>query len=308
MTAEPMVFDPEVEALLREIAADPNSSLLRVTRPQAVKGLFERTERVSPGMTGLSSAERHLVQVHRNEVAHLLREVCRWRMLNDPGSKENFTPYSGANEARQTSLQELADRTRSLQEGAKKTESDSALQLIEKCIGGTDVVHVSSLASASQRLEPHDAARIYIGLDLAFRGRPHSAIRVYKSLLAECVEPAMRSSAWANTALAYELLGMNEMMVGCTSQSALASDNPTAATEWLFGALLLEDKAASLAASHRIEDLTNGHLKPVQWYVSTLRARRAAGSFTPTRSQKRFVQTLSDSLAPAARGIVDAFE
>lgn len=306
MTAEPKVFDPEVEALLREIAADPNSSLLRVTRPQAVKGLFERTERVSPGMTGLSSAERHLVQVHRNEVAHLLREVCRWRMMNDPASKANFSPYNGATETKHSSLKEFEDAARSLERNEPDPDSHSALQLIKECIGEQGV-HVSSIASASQRLEPHDASRIYIGLDLAFRGKPHSAIRVYKSVLDDCVEPAMRSSAWANAAVAYELLGMNEMMVGCTSQSALASDNPTSASEWLFGALLLEDKAGALAASHRIHDLTNGHLKPVQWYVSTLVVRRANGSFRPTRSQLHFVNSLSGSLAPAARGIVDAF-
>ena len=42
MTPEPLGFDPELEGLLRELAADPRSQLLRSTRPRTTAGLLER--------------------------------------------------------------------------------------------------------------------------------------------------------------------------------------------------------------------------------------------------------------------------
>jgi hypothetical protein len=309
MTAEPKVFDPEVEALLREIAADPNSSLLRVTRPQAVKGLFERTERVSPGMTGLSSAERHLVQVHRNEVAHLLREVCRWRMLNDPASKRDLAPYPGAGDTEGADVQELGHAVRRLEEdeeGESDATSYSALQLIKQCVvGPSKGVHVSSLASASHRLEPHDANRIYIGLDLTFRGKPHAALRVYRALLSECTDPSMRSSAWGNAAVPYELLNSPTTMMECFRRSALSAENLLSAMEWLHGAIRCEDKGEALRAGEMMTDLCDRGPSILDWYEGTLLERRVAWS--PTKSQAMFARSLRSSLTPPSRRIADVF-
>lgn len=69
---QPPLLDPEVEALLAEIARDPRSSLLRAPRARNLPELFRPPDLVRPSATFLTRAERHLLAVHREEVAFLL--------------------------------------------------------------------------------------------------------------------------------------------------------------------------------------------------------------------------------------------
>lgn len=67
------LLHPEVEHLLAEIAADPNSSLLRIPRTKVLPELFRPPDPIRQSAYFLTSAERHLLAVHREEVAHWLR-------------------------------------------------------------------------------------------------------------------------------------------------------------------------------------------------------------------------------------------
>lgn len=67
------LLHPEVEHLLAEIAADPNSSLLRIPRAKILPELFRPPDPIRQSAYFLTSAERHLLAVHREEVAHWLR-------------------------------------------------------------------------------------------------------------------------------------------------------------------------------------------------------------------------------------------
>src|SRR5436189_4868215 len=81
---ESLAFDPELEELLREIAADPGSRLLRMPRSTRPRDLLAIPEPVTRARAGLSVAERHLIEVHRDELAHLLRRACLIRFFSDP--------------------------------------------------------------------------------------------------------------------------------------------------------------------------------------------------------------------------------
>ncbi|MCA9067038.1 MAG: hypothetical protein KDA96_28440, partial [Planctomycetaceae bacterium] len=72
MSAQGIHLDPEVEGLLREIAADPGSSLLRVERPKTLRPLLEREHAAGARMAGLTNAERHLLERYRDEVGYAL--------------------------------------------------------------------------------------------------------------------------------------------------------------------------------------------------------------------------------------------
>ena len=67
------LLHPEVEHLLAEIAADPNSSLLRIPRAKVLPELFRPPDPIRQSAHFMTSAERHLLAVHREEVAHWLR-------------------------------------------------------------------------------------------------------------------------------------------------------------------------------------------------------------------------------------------
>lgn len=70
------LLEPALEELLREVASDPRSSLLRVDRPSLLKGPFDHDPMVRESFTGLRSAERELLRVYRQELGHALRECC----------------------------------------------------------------------------------------------------------------------------------------------------------------------------------------------------------------------------------------
>ena len=74
-------LDPEVEGILVDIARDKNSTLLRV--PTRDLGAFAVSGHVA-GTTGLTSAERHLLQTHRVELARALRDICRSSLRSNP--------------------------------------------------------------------------------------------------------------------------------------------------------------------------------------------------------------------------------
>lgn len=81
MTPDVMELHPEVEGILREVAAQPGSVLLRVPRGKELRTLREDTALASPTDSALSRAERHLVAVYREEVAFALRQAAWYRMV-----------------------------------------------------------------------------------------------------------------------------------------------------------------------------------------------------------------------------------
>lgn len=83
MAPDVIELHPEVEEILREVAAQPGSVLLRVPRGRELRTLREDASLASPTDSALSRAERHLVAVYREEVAFALRQAAWYRMVTD---------------------------------------------------------------------------------------------------------------------------------------------------------------------------------------------------------------------------------
>jgi hypothetical protein len=66
---EPILLDPRAEEILRDIAADPNSCLLRLQPDDLARSLRRGELPDRAGTTGLPRAERELLRAHRAEVA-----------------------------------------------------------------------------------------------------------------------------------------------------------------------------------------------------------------------------------------------
>jgi len=75
MSDSSYLLDPEVEAILQEVAKDPDSVLLRVDRPKELRVLLAGGDTVVRSKTGLSSAEKQLLEVHRDEAASVSSRV-----------------------------------------------------------------------------------------------------------------------------------------------------------------------------------------------------------------------------------------
>ena len=83
MTVDSPIFSPEIEELLREVAAEPDSMLLRMPREKVRGTLLENRSPLGPMTAGLSSAERELVRVHRDEFAYQLRRAAWIKLAGD---------------------------------------------------------------------------------------------------------------------------------------------------------------------------------------------------------------------------------
>ena len=69
------ILSPDLEGVLRDLARHGSGSLLAVDPQQVVRTLRQGWSEVSVAQAGLSSAERHLLEAHRAELAWVLREA-----------------------------------------------------------------------------------------------------------------------------------------------------------------------------------------------------------------------------------------
>jgi hypothetical protein len=134
-SSEFITLDPEFEEVLREVAADPDSSLLRVPRPKRIRSLFDRGSAVGALEPGLTRAEQHLLQVHRNELAWLLRQACLVKLVEGPKSRLYVSRYITAERQvelmRPSTMRSQLDLERGTAAGAK--DEAPAIALLDRC-------------------------------------------------------------------------------------------------------------------------------------------------------------------------------
>lgn len=307
MAPESFLLDPALEELLLEVAADPDSSLLRVPRPKALPALFDNDPRVSDRMAGLNLAERELLRVHRAELAELLLEVCRYKLIEGPRSRLYFTRFQ-ADGGLMTPLrpEEAADLA-----SARCSELDGvneirAAALINRCVadGAGAHVGVSELAAAAERLRPSRSAKGLAAQDLTQSGRPWTALRA----LQQMVQPAGGPLAvfWGNVGLVYSRLGQMPRAHQAYVSSCAACPSYTAA--WIFRfmfAVQLADEGDARHAGKMAEGLLNVDSAEFDRVLASLAVQRKQGEWAPTGEALRIAVPLRDALAGVARRMAD---
>jgi len=286
-SSEFITLDAEFEELLREVARDPQSSLLRVPRPKRIQCLFDRGAPVGGLEQGLSSAERHLVHVYRNELAWLLRQACLVKLVEGARSQLYVNRY--VREDREVDLTRPA-RIRERIDGQRPpdgttSEAAEALVLLERCVsdplGGEPGIGI--LAAASFRLQRTDEARIMAAMDLAQGASPRRAIEVLADVLANHPTPSNEASAWSQVGLAYSRL----MEFECARDSfrILCRLHPATAPAWLSRLTMdiqlgdvadIDDCASTLTDSLRHAPCA------VRGFVESMVRLRAMNEWTPS--------------------------
>jgi hypothetical protein len=199
-----MLLTPEVEALLRDIARDPNSSLLRVERPARLRPFFAREAPASPLAAGLSTPERELVRAHRAEAAFLLRQACLMKLYAGPEIEIERRLVRQVTVDKALEIPELGDwkarGKRALDADAPDRAPADELALLERCVnaGSLDGASVAQLAAASLRLEPADNARIYAGLELLATHSYQLAGSVFDGIISSSAMTIDSAYAWNN--------------------------------------------------------------------------------------------------------------
>jgi hypothetical protein len=308
---ESLTFDPELEGLLREIAADPGSRLLRLPRASRPQDLLAIPEPVTRARAGLSLAERHLIEVHRDELAQLLRSACLIRFFRDPQKSVSLNSCAVAG---LSILVEDPDEWRSR---SQKTLSDirqssntlGGLELIESCLQGDqlDDVTVTQLAQASLIFQPSDTAEAYVGLDLVLAGNTTPAINMMETLLSGTMSSLVRSCVLENLALAYS--SKNDIITARSAyyQAIHACPNrPSAYVGWLLTALQSASRQASLRASRTVDEECRGSPYVVSDLASRYQRQRASGILTVTDEAKDLVESIIDRIGPLSWEVANA--
>jgi hypothetical protein len=167
---------PEIRALLEEIVADPRSAIRLVPR-RALRAWFDTGETVRASDVVRTSAERHLVEMHREELAALLCEASWISYWKAPVLASRPTGADG--KLYNPTEREPDWRRRAERAAAVPSLPPDGIELLRQCLSGIQPQRGWDLGLASLSLVPRDLTRFYIALSV-----PWSKPRVAVALLA----------------------------------------------------------------------------------------------------------------------------
>jgi tetratricopeptide (TPR) repeat protein len=310
MSGESLAIGVEVRGLLQEIAADQNSALLRVGKPSVLRNFFDRQPAVSSFSSRLTLAERHILSVHRAELALRLRELCLLKLR----TAETFGPWIDKAVCDDRNLR-MAERRawKARSEGtvallASDENTDEGQRLLERCLRtDPDVgVSISQVALASLRVEARESARVYVGLDMLFRGQLESGLGMFHSILSGKPSPHVASSTWQNVSLAHSLAGNHGHALRALKRAvAIYGDRDELLLNWMHTAILHGEEREVIAAAARIDDLMCEEDPTLALFVGQLSAQRALGYWRPNKNTLRVSTSVEDSIGSASRRLLD---
>ncbi|MBL8860967.1 MAG: hypothetical protein JNK02_03065 [Planctomycetes bacterium] len=204
MSPEALRLHPEVEGIVREIVARPAPQLLRVRgQPEARAFSSTRTE-IGGHESWLASAERHLVQVHREEIAFALRLAAWHRMATglDGFDRVHRTVTASTSVPLPTRSAIRASAGLALQ-GVLPTGVEPMIhEALERLVDpeGVSAVEPVLLLQAAHRLVPSERGRILAGSAFALRHQPGPALLCFGDAIRSRPAVEFEAVAWNNVA------------------------------------------------------------------------------------------------------------
>lgn len=295
--------EPELEGLLREIALDPRSSLFKIDRPTAIRGLFNREQAASRMMTGLTAAERHLLQVKRSEAALLLREACTALILAQPGAELTLR-VEASRDGGQDSWDDRLRQSRAL---IWDDPQGPELMWSLTC-GQHSNLSVADLALASLRLEATDHARLYVALDLIKRHQVDSGVRVLKNILGGSPSPLYASYCFEHLGMAHSDAG-NKTAAQRFYKKAwqLQEQRSLPLLAWFAHSLGLADAESAIKAASILDGTRYHQDSEVNWYVNAQESTRQEASWKPSPAASTLAKRFKDGVGGVSRRLASVF-
>lgn len=252
MKATPLTLDPEIRGLIEEIAATPGSTLLHTPPSDVYHSPYDRLRPTTPGLT---TAERHLVEVHGEELAWWLRMGCVVGLLSSPlveavyGYRDSATePATTPTQAR---LREMINRQRRTRDA--RLDPILSDRFIEE-VGSFDAV--PRAARLSSLLRPSPEAEIYFAVHCMETGQTGSAIRVLRQAMHSYPAPELLGMCWSNIGrLRFQ---QGKFRLAAAAYGASASHGPARPTPlicWFVSALACDDPGQVARASEMLDRL-----------------------------------------------------
>lgn len=295
MKSEAETFDPEVMQLLREVVADPRSTLTRIPTEKLERWIGRPDETISPHGSYLTKAEKHLVQAYREKAAWVLVHACIEMLVS--GHSLVFSP---------TRVTPERIRIQAVRLKKCKELDQSALNLLDS-IAASAWPRPSQLSAAALSLAPTEQSRNCLALSLIREGDSTGALRLLGSILASRPSAKFRVLAWENSALVHASRFDYARALQCNLRANQVSADYSPAFLWrMTMALQLGDERAAIEAARRLEERFE-HLEELRSLVNEVSKAREVGNWTPSRESTRLVPRLRDRLSEGGQSVCDAF-
>jgi tetratricopeptide (TPR) repeat protein len=311
MTDQVQILDPEIEELLRDIAQDPDSTLLSVERPAEFRSLSLKRGEVSSRSLDWTSPERKLLDSYREQVAFLLRYQYYVGYKNE----ERFAALRPVRT--ETAFRGIAQdsgqiRKEAAKEGAcleAEFSGDSAAALIQNCVGLVRDPAVSRmrLAAASLRLVPTDVGREYMGLEYMQDYQLISAREVFRQIIATSANPARKKWAYHHLGICLaRACRYQEAAIAQQKACGLAEPDIEFLVALLRTAVQMGDNTEIAAAALRIEAWG---MSPAmaEGFRDTIRSSRNRGVWAPSPESAAAIQATKDRIDTMSEVVLDAF-
>ncbi len=305
-------FDPEVQALLEEIVADPGSILLRVSQARLSRWIDSREPSVSASEPLLTRAERHLLLEYRESVAQMLYTASLRRMFEAPSWKSMLHRRPTLETKVEIATDEVWQEqvTRELRLSRPVTTGRIGLELLRRSASRGDEERPSAveLAAASLRLVPRDEARISLSLALGFEGQFNSAVRAAESVLTH--QPSSQNASIAQEQVAFLLFEKGSIAAARElygAASFLTDNRPAPAMAWFNLSLQENNETAALEAAHRLGEVIAIDHPLIQEHIDIWEGRKRAGLFHPDARSIQLARRLEERLPSVAGRITHVF-
>lgn len=308
VSPEPLIFDPELEQILRDVARDPRSSLLRVPRPNRPLRLADEWRAFSGRTPGLTAAERQLLESYRCEVAWLLRERWLHELIVRPKASFSLARVSVLEKRRADGSSTWQDEIEGLQADLAAERRGDLLGCLIAARPSSSLTseQVTGLLLASERLAPSTSGKILLAQDLVRKDQPRAAVEWTRKVLSAEHRPVYRSILWDTMALA---VGSAGKLRAAARGYELASNtgeprfNPLA--YWLVLAAQVGDDRGAREAASRITEVGPASEPFVDVFIAQQTRTRQNGAWNPTPSCAEILPTLLDSVGDLPRRILD---
>lgn len=303
--------DPELESLLQELGNRPRSLFLRTSRVDAQRILrSSTTEPVSA--FGVSDAlERELVTVHRTELAELLRQACRTKLLEGSRERLFIMHYRTATQrAEYRPMEQIRERARQVGGMGVSDPWVGAVLAVERALSaaGGAGASVHDLAALGQRLEARDCWRMMSAMEYLVDRQHGSACDLAKRVLEgwPTVDEALR---------AYEILALTEAIDGDPLKAleyqeracTLLEDYPQGQMNRFRYAMLAGDEGTAMGSSGVLDTLLTHDHPMISTALHVNAVRRRHGEWNPPELSIRTARRIEPKLGHVARRLVGVF-
>ncbi len=286
------LMSPEAEELLREIASESKSSLLRVPRRRSERSLVslsgERFDR-EPGRSR-SRAERQLAEVTRSEVARVLRDVCSSRLVNDSATKRTTNPHTRDGAVEYPTIEPPCAGPVAFYD----EDVEEALVLLGRNAEAETPrsrPSIGQLATLANKLSPHPRSQLQIGFDLMYKGQTQTARRLLNRVGLNA-STSVRASALEASAFCWALDGNpGQAFHEFLAAYKLGSPRPSSLMSAFVNAVDWGDANLVQYTGRLVNDAFSSNEPGVRHFIRSHTVRKRSGDWKTTDPGRRVAQS-----------------